>query len=251
MTAPDVLAPALEPRNRLFIDGSFADAADGATLDAVSPRDGAVLARVAAAGEQDVNRAVAAARRAFSSGRWAGASPRHRKRVLLQLAELIRENSEELALLETLDMGKPIGEARRVDVPSAAAVIQWYAEAIDKTPCPLGTARTRTRQGTRNTTMRKQSNLTGTSGGRPLLAISVRRRGSAGPWSAAVLRGRSSNERPAHRFSGGGGPAGDDAARRSRSTPRHTTARPWSPFRRTGPPSAAYLSPGISPPPRT
>ncbi len=133
MTSPDVLAPALEPRSRLFIDGSFADAADGATLDAMSPRDGAVLARVASAGEQDVNRAVAAARRAFEAGRCAAASPRKRKKVLLRLAELIRENAEELALLETLDVGKPIGESKRVDVPAAAAVIQWYAEAIDKT----------------------------------------------------------------------------------------------------------------------
>ena len=121
-----------DPRHQLFVDGAFADAADGATLDAVSPRDGAVLAKVAAAGEQDVDRAVAAARRAFGAGVWSGVAPRQRKQVLLRLAELIRENADELAMLETLDVGKPITESRRVDVPTAAAVFQWYAEAIDK-----------------------------------------------------------------------------------------------------------------------
>jgi len=117
-------------RTQLYINGAFTDAADGATLDAVSPRDGSVLAKVAAAGQQDVDLAVAAARRA--SDGWAGASPRERKKVLLAFAGLIRENTEELAQLETQDMGKPIGDSRRVDVPICAAVIQWYAEAIDK-----------------------------------------------------------------------------------------------------------------------
>jgi gamma-glutamyl-gamma-aminobutyraldehyde dehydrogenase/4-guanidinobutyraldehyde dehydrogenase/NAD-dependent aldehyde dehydrogenase len=117
-------------RNQLYIDGAFTDAADGATLDAVTPRDGSVITRVAAAGQADVDRAVAAARRA--SDGWAGASPRARKNVLLKFADLIRENTEELAQLETQDAGHPIGDSRRVDVPTCAAVIQWYAEAIDK-----------------------------------------------------------------------------------------------------------------------
>jgi acyl-CoA reductase-like NAD-dependent aldehyde dehydrogenase len=120
-------------RNQLYIDGAFADAADGATIDAVSPRDGAVLAKVAAAGQQDVDRAVAAARRVFEAGAWSAVAPRQRKNVLLKLADLIRENAEELARLETLDVGKPIGDSRGVDVPTCAAVIQWYAEAVDKT----------------------------------------------------------------------------------------------------------------------
>jgi acyl-CoA reductase-like NAD-dependent aldehyde dehydrogenase len=117
-------------RNQLYINGAFTDAADGATIDAVSPRDGAVLAKVAAAGEQDVDRAVDAARAAFDG--WAGESPRGRKRVLLRLAELMRENAEELAQLESLDVGKPIRDSTNVDIPTAASVIQWYAEAVDK-----------------------------------------------------------------------------------------------------------------------
>jgi len=120
-------------RNQLYIDGAFADAADGATIEAISPRDGAVLAKVAAAGRQDVDRAVAAARRVFEAGSWSAVAPRQRKQVLLRFADLIRSNAEELAQLETLDVGKPIGDSRKVDVPTCAAVIQWYAEAIDKT----------------------------------------------------------------------------------------------------------------------
>jgi len=120
-------------RNQLYIDGAFADAADAATMEAVSPRDGAVLAKVAAAGPADVDRAVAAARRVFEAGTWSGVAPRQRKKVLLRFADLIREHAEELAELETLDVGKPIGDSRKVDVPTCAAVIQWYAEAIDKT----------------------------------------------------------------------------------------------------------------------
>jgi acyl-CoA reductase-like NAD-dependent aldehyde dehydrogenase len=126
-------AAEIAPRHELFIDGAFTPAADGGTFSTVGPRDGRELARVSAATETDVDRAVRAARTAFEDGRWAGASPRHRKAVLLRFAELIGENLDELALLETLDVGKPIGESLRVDVPSAAACVRWYAEAIDKT----------------------------------------------------------------------------------------------------------------------
>jgi acyl-CoA reductase-like NAD-dependent aldehyde dehydrogenase len=119
-------------RNQLYIDGAFTDAADGATIKSVSPRDGSVLTELAAAGQQDVDRAVAAARRAFGSGAWSAVAPRERKVVLLRLAELMRENLEELAQLETADVGKPIRDSRAVDVPIAATVVQWFAEAVDK-----------------------------------------------------------------------------------------------------------------------
>jgi acyl-CoA reductase-like NAD-dependent aldehyde dehydrogenase len=81
---------------------------------------------------EDVDRAVAAARNSFDDGRWADQSPANRKRVLLKLADLIRANRDELALLESLDVGKPIRDTLAVDVPSAAKTIQWYAETIDK-----------------------------------------------------------------------------------------------------------------------
>ncbi|GAA3155639.1 aldehyde dehydrogenase [Nonomuraea roseoviolacea] len=119
--------------NLMFIDGAYVEAASGETFDDVSPRDGAVLAPVAAGGAEDVDRAVRAARRAFDDGRWRNLPPRERKRVMLRFADLLREHREELARLETLDVGKPIGESRRVDVEGAATCLQWYGEAVDKT----------------------------------------------------------------------------------------------------------------------
>jgi acyl-CoA reductase-like NAD-dependent aldehyde dehydrogenase len=101
-----------DPRHQLFVGGAFADAADGATMDAVSPRDGAVLAKVAAAGERDVDRAVAAARRAFGAGVWSGLAPRPRKRVLPRLAELIREHAGELATAGRDGLGQHVRRGR-------------------------------------------------------------------------------------------------------------------------------------------
>ncbi|MFI9560452.1 aldehyde dehydrogenase [Nonomuraea endophytica] len=117
----------------MFIDGAFVEAASGETFEDRTPRDGSVLARVAAGDAPDVDRAVTAARRAFDDGRWRDLPPRERKRVLLRFADLVREHREELAQLETLDVGKPIGESRRVDVEGAATCLQWYGEAVDKT----------------------------------------------------------------------------------------------------------------------
>jgi len=125
-------AVSLSPETRLFIDGDYRDAADGATLDSISPRDGSLLARIAAGDTVDVDAAVQAASRAFESGVWSRADRRERQRVLLRLSELMLENLDELALLESLDSGHPIGDARRVDVPNAARTIRWYAEALDK-----------------------------------------------------------------------------------------------------------------------
>lgn len=117
---------------RLFIDGEFRTALDGATFDSFSPRDGKLITLVSAAGEVDVDLAVRAAARAFESGVWSRADRRERQRVLFRLSELMLENLDELALLESLDSGHPIGDSRRVDVPNAARTMRWYAEAIDK-----------------------------------------------------------------------------------------------------------------------
>ena len=119
-------------RTEAFIDGGFVPAAEGATFDDVSPRDGTVIASVAAGAAEDVDRAVRAARRAFEAGEWALADPAKRKRVLLRLAELIDEHAEELAQLESADVGHPISDARSVDVVNARNCFAWYAEAIDK-----------------------------------------------------------------------------------------------------------------------
>jgi acyl-CoA reductase-like NAD-dependent aldehyde dehydrogenase len=119
-------------RTELFIDGEFVPAAEGATFDDVSPRDGTVVASVAAGGAEDVDRAVRAARRSFEAGGWALADPAQRKRVMLRLAELIDEHAEELAQLESADVGHPITDARNVDVVNSRNCFAWYAEAIDK-----------------------------------------------------------------------------------------------------------------------
>ena len=125
-------AGAVQPRTEAFIDGRFVPAASGRTFPDIAGRDGSRIADVAEGGEEDVNRAVAAARASFDDRRWSDRSPADRKRVLLRLAERIREQRDELALLESLDVGKPIRDTLAVDVPSAAKTIQWYAETIDK-----------------------------------------------------------------------------------------------------------------------
>ncbi|QUQ66965.1 aldehyde dehydrogenase [Kutzneria sp. CA-103260] len=126
-------AAKIEPETRPHIGGRFVDARSGRTFDSVSPRDGSVIAQVSAGGKEDVDEAVRSARAAFDSGVWRELPPKERKRIMLRWAELIVEHAEELALLDTLEMGKPIGEAIRVDATKAAETIAWYAETIDKT----------------------------------------------------------------------------------------------------------------------
>jgi acyl-CoA reductase-like NAD-dependent aldehyde dehydrogenase len=130
-TVDDVLTN-LSVRSQAFVDGAYVDAASGETFDCINPATGRAIASVAACDAEDIDRAVRGARAAFESGVWWRLAPKKRKRVLVRLAELIREHRDELALLETLDMGKPIRDSRAVDVPLAAECIAYYGEAIDK-----------------------------------------------------------------------------------------------------------------------
>ena len=125
-------AARLEPEGRAFIGGEHVESASGETFASINPATGQTLVEVAAGDEEDVERAVRAARRAFEGGEWSEAAPEERKRVLLRLAELIREHGEEFGLLDSLDMGKPVEDAVGLDVPGAAGLFQWYAEAADK-----------------------------------------------------------------------------------------------------------------------
>ena len=125
-------AAAIRFRDKAFIDGRFVAARSGRTFASINPATGETLAEVASCGEEDIDLAVAAARRSFEAGVWSRAKPAHRKEVLLKLARLLRENLHELALLESLDMGKLVNDAATVDVPGSAGIFQWYAEAIDK-----------------------------------------------------------------------------------------------------------------------
>ncbi len=125
-------AAALTIEGRAFIGGAYVPAPDAATFAKISPIDGTVFAHVADCGDVDVGRAVKAARAAFESGVWRDADPQHKKKVLLRFAELIRENVDEIALLETLDVGKVISNSIAVDVPFCANCIQYYGELADK-----------------------------------------------------------------------------------------------------------------------
>ena len=125
-------AKALKIDGLAVINGKRVGAADGATFECFSPIDNRKLCDVASCKSADVDLAVSAARAAFNDRRWAGLSPRERKQTMIRFADLILVNREELALLETLDMGKPINASLNVDVSSAANTLRWFGEAIDK-----------------------------------------------------------------------------------------------------------------------
>jgi acyl-CoA reductase-like NAD-dependent aldehyde dehydrogenase len=135
LTHQDWLAAAerLTPESRPFLGGRFVESTSDGTFPSVSPRDGRVLANIPAGSAEDVDRAVRAARESFEDGRWRDLPPRERKRILLRWADAITAHTAELALLDTLEMGKPISESQRVDVAKTAETIAWYAETIDKT----------------------------------------------------------------------------------------------------------------------
>ncbi|HET9851683.1 MAG TPA: aldehyde dehydrogenase [Candidatus Limnocylindrales bacterium] len=119
-------------RTQAFIDGRFVDAASGETFATENPANGEVIAHVQAGGAEDIDRAVAAARRSFEDGRWSRLAPAERKKVLLRFAALLEANTDELATLDALEAGKPITDAREVDLPETVKTFTWYAEAADK-----------------------------------------------------------------------------------------------------------------------
>lgn len=118
---------------RHFIGGEWADSADGATFESVSPIDNTVIAQVARGGVTDADRGVEAARRAFDHGPWPKMNPAARKKVLHAVAGLIEERLEEFATAETRDMGKPISESRTKDVPRAAYNLRFFADFAEHT----------------------------------------------------------------------------------------------------------------------
>lgn len=126
------LASRLQLTTQAFIDGEFVNSFDGSTLKAYNPATGQMIANVTACSGVDIDRTVLAARRVFESGDWSRCPPLERKRVLLRFASLIETHAEELALLQTLEMGKPIADSLAFDLPETARCVAWYAEAIDK-----------------------------------------------------------------------------------------------------------------------
>lgn len=127
-----VLASRVAMEGRAFINGEYREARTGETFECASPIDGRHLAHVVQCESAEVEAAVAAARRAFAGGEWSRRSPKERKAVLLGWAALLRIHSDQLAVLETLDAGKPIGDVSNGDLPAAIYCLEWFAEAIDK-----------------------------------------------------------------------------------------------------------------------
>ncbi len=120
----------IKPRYDLFIGGKWITPASGKYFDSINPANGRVLAKVAEAGEKDVDNAVLAAQEAFKS--WSKTSPQERARLIYAIARVISERSRELAVIETLDNGKPIRETRDIDIPLAARHFFYYAGWADK-----------------------------------------------------------------------------------------------------------------------
>jgi 4-guanidinobutyraldehyde dehydrogenase/NAD-dependent aldehyde dehydrogenase len=125
-------AKTLTIETRAFVHGEYRAAASGATFECISPVDGRLLGLVASCDQADADLAVKDARATFDSGVWSRMAPAQRKKVMIRFAALIEQHGEELALLETLDMGKPISDSLSIDVSSAANAIRWSGEAIDK-----------------------------------------------------------------------------------------------------------------------
>lgn len=113
---------------KLYIDGEWLDASDGATFDSYNPANGEKLSTCASATKEDVDKAVKAAWKAFES--WKNTSPQERAAMLLKIADLIDENAEKLAMVETLDNGKPIRETMGIDVPLSSDHFRYFASAI-------------------------------------------------------------------------------------------------------------------------
>jgi acyl-CoA reductase-like NAD-dependent aldehyde dehydrogenase len=117
---------------RLFLDGDFVDAAEGGRFVTIDPANGETIAEMSAGSGRDIDAAVASAKRAFQSGVWSRIAPRERMEILYRFADLVAENAEQLSVLETMDMGKPISDVINEDIPAVIDTIRFMAEGIDK-----------------------------------------------------------------------------------------------------------------------
>jgi acyl-CoA reductase-like NAD-dependent aldehyde dehydrogenase len=119
-------------RTQAYIDGAYVDAVSGETFETINPATGEVIANIASCDTADVDRAVTAARKAFKSGIWADLHPSERGKILIRFADLMEAHADELAVLEVMDMGKPIGDAISIDIPASINSIRWYGELCNK-----------------------------------------------------------------------------------------------------------------------
>lgn len=115
-----------------FIDGSFRASGSGKTFSSVNPATGETLSDISSCDQADVDFAVSKAKQAFDDGRWRCMHPSDRKDILIRLCKLITRNAKELAVMESLDSGKPIRDCATIDLPETIHTIKWHAETIDK-----------------------------------------------------------------------------------------------------------------------
>ncbi|HEX6649967.1 MAG TPA: aldehyde dehydrogenase family protein, partial [Pyrinomonadaceae bacterium] len=126
MSSPELAENNTPRKYQLFIDGQWVDSASGKTFSTPNPATGETLAEVAEADKADIDKAVAAARRAFE-GKWSKLSARDRGKLLYKLSQLIEQHTPELAALETADNGKPIKESLYVDLPQVVENFEYFA----------------------------------------------------------------------------------------------------------------------------
>ena len=127
-----VLARSLTLPANAVIGGKSAPAIGGGTFDTINPATGETLAKIASCKKEDVDLAVERARHAFEKGIWSRAHPTERKKVMRRMARLMERYTHELAVLETLESGKPIYDIETIDIPEAINCLEWHAEAADK-----------------------------------------------------------------------------------------------------------------------
>jgi len=128
----EAIAESLTLPTTAFIDGRARAASDGKTFDTMNPATGRSIAQIAACEEADVDHAVLKARESFESGVWSRMHPAQRKAVLIRLVKLMKRNQHELAVLESIESGKPIADIETIDIPEALNCLAWHAESIDK-----------------------------------------------------------------------------------------------------------------------
>jgi gamma-glutamyl-gamma-aminobutyraldehyde dehydrogenase len=115
-----------------FINGEYVPPLSGNSMETINPATGEVMTRVAACGPEDVDLTVDIARKTFDQGSWSRKHPAERKAIIIQLAKLIERDQNELAVLESLESGKPISECQMTDLPETIETLKWHAEAADK-----------------------------------------------------------------------------------------------------------------------
>ncbi len=125
-------AAGLKLRTEHFIDGAYLPSADGRRFPTINPATGETITEVARGGQAEIDRAVASARKAFRSGVWSKMAPRERMAVLEKFAALVEAHTDEFAVLDSLDMGKPVMDMINIDVPGSVMALKFFAETIDK-----------------------------------------------------------------------------------------------------------------------